>query len=131
MNGPETADPENRLFSRAPVRERMDAESLRDAILATAGTLDPAVGGPAKPLDDDNRRRTIYATVSRSKPDRTMALFDFPDPNATSEQRIITVGPMQRLYFMNSTFVTRQSKALAERVYKERPEDTAAHPSCI
>ena len=38
---PGMPDPENRLFSRAPVRERLDAESLRDAILATAGTLDP------------------------------------------------------------------------------------------
>ena len=49
-------------------------------------------------------------------------MFDFPDPNATSEQRIVTVGPMQRLYFMNSKFVARQSKALAERVCKEKPE---------
>ncbi len=54
-----------------------------------------------------------------------MALFDFPDPNATSEQRIVTVGPMQRLYFMNSTFIARQSKALAERVCKEQAENTA------
>jgi hypothetical protein len=118
-------DPENRLFSRAPVRERLDAEALRDAMLAAAGTLDPAIGGPARPLTDDYRRRTIYATVSRSKPDRTLALFDFPDPNATSEQRIVTVGPMQRLYFLNSAFVARQSKALAERLCRETAEDAA------
>jgi hypothetical protein len=121
---PGSKDPENRLFSRAPVRERLDAEALRDAILATAGTLDPAVGGPAKPLDDENHRRTIYATISRSKPDRTMAMFDFPDPNATAEQRIVTVGPMQRLYFMNSAFIARQSKALADRLCKEQTDDT-------
>ena len=116
-------DPENRLFSRAPIRERLDAEALRDSILAAAGTLDRTVGGPATPLDSDHSRRTIYGTVSRSKPDRTMAMFDFPDPNATAEQRIVTVGPMQRLYFMNSTFVAKQSKALADRLCKEASDD--------
>ena len=48
-----------------------------------------------------------------------MAMFDFPDPNATSEQRTVTVGPLQRLYFMNSKFVAAQAKALAERVTRE------------
>ena len=46
-------------------------------------------------------------------------MFDFPDPNATAEQRIVTVGPMQRLYFMNSSFVAKQSKSLAERLCRE------------
>ena len=45
-----------------------------------------------------------------------MALFDFPDANATSEQRIVTVGPMQRLFFMNSPFVARQARVLAARL---------------
>jgi hypothetical protein len=122
---PEAAlkDPDNRLFSRAPMQERMDAESLRDSILAVAGSLDNTVGGASKPLDDDFHRRTLYATVSRSKPDRTLAMFDFPDPNATSEQRTVTVGPLQRLYFMNSKFVAAQSKALAERVTREGGDD--------
>ena len=112
-------DPDNRLFSRAPLQERIDAESLRDSILAVAGSLDPSIGGAPQPLTDEYRRRTIYATISRSKPDRTMAMFDFPDPNATSEQRTVTVGPLQRLYFMNSKFVAAQAKALAERVTRE------------
>jgi hypothetical protein len=96
---------------------------LRDSILAVAGSLDDTVGGASKPLDDDFHRRTLYATVSRSKPDRTMAMFDFPDPNATSEQRTVTVGPLQRLYFMNSKFVAAQSKTLAERVTREGGDD--------
>jgi len=111
-----TKDADNRLLWRANVRERLDAEALRDSILVVAGTLDPTIGGPSKPLTDTFTRRTIYATVSRSKPDRTMALFDFPDPNASSEQRIVTVGPMQRLFFLNSPFVAEQAKALAARV---------------
>jgi hypothetical protein len=113
------ADPENRLLSHANVVERMDAESLRDSVLAAAGTLDLATGGEPKPLTDQFLRRAIYATVSRSNTDRTMLVFDFPDPNSSSEQRITTVGPMQRLYFMNSKFVAQQSKALAERLFKE------------
>ena len=111
-----TKDMENRLLWRANVRERLDAEALRDSILAVAGTLDLTVGGAAKPLDDSFTRRALYATVSRSKPDRTMALFDFPDPNASSEQRVVTVGPMQRLFFMNSALVAAQAKALGSRL---------------
>jgi hypothetical protein len=116
-------DPDNRLFSRGPLQDRMDAEALRDSILAAAGSIDLTLGGAPQPLTEENRRRTIYATVSRSKPDRTMAMFDFPDPNATSEQRTTTVGPLQRLYFMNSKFVSLQSKALAERIAREAGDD--------
>lgn len=111
-----TVDRDNRLLWRANVRERLDAEALRDSILAVAGTLDLTIGGAAQPLTDTFQRRALYATVSRSKPDRTMALFDFPDPNASSEQRIVTVGPMQRLFFMNSPFVAAQAKALGARI---------------
>jgi hypothetical protein len=116
-------DPENKLLSHANVRERMDAESLRDALLSVAGTLDAKPGGAPKPLDDQFVRRSIYATVSRTSTDRTMTVFDFPDPSTTSEQRLTTVGPMQRLFFMNSGFVTQQSKSLAARLAKEAADD--------
>jgi hypothetical protein len=66
----------------------------------------------------------VYALISRTKPDPEMALFDYPDPNATSEQRMVTVGPMQRLFFMNNEFVGNRAKALAERTAREG--DTAA-----
>ncbi len=115
-------DPENRLLSHANLRERLDAESLRDSILAVAGTLDAATGGPSAPLES-SRRRTLYATVSRSKPNRTLAAFDFPDPNASAESRMVTVGPMQRLFFLNSAFVAEQSKALAARLSELANED--------
>ncbi|HUQ93497.1 MAG TPA: PSD1 and planctomycete cytochrome C domain-containing protein [Bryobacteraceae bacterium] len=118
-------DPENRLLWRGNVRERLDAEALRDSILAVSGTLDGAIGGAAEALGDGLRRRTLYATISRSKPDRTMALFDFPDPNASAEQRIVTVGPMQRLFFMNSPFVAGQAKALAARLARDGADDAA------
>jgi cytochrome c553 len=109
-------DPDNLLLSHANVRERLDAEALRDAVLAVAGTLDRTVGGAPAPFDDKHRRRTLYVTVSRSQPNRTLATFDFPDPNAASDARMVTVGPMQRLFFMNAPFVAEQAKALAARL---------------
>jgi uncharacterized protein DUF1553 len=118
-------DPDNRLHWRANLIQRLDAEALRDSILAVSGSLDPKVGGEGVELNDQNRRRTVYAMVSRTKPDRTMAIFDFPDPNNTSEQRAVTLGPLQRLYFLNSAFIGQQSKALAKRLASEAGDDDA------
>ena len=109
-------DPANRLLWRANLQQRLDVEALRDSLLAVSGQLDLTVGGPSLPLSDTNRRRTIYAQIGRTKLDPVLALFDFPNPNTTSEQRMVTVGPMQRLYFMNNSFVALQSKALADRL---------------
>ena len=111
-------DPANRLLWRANLQQRLDAEALRDSLLAVSGELDLSMGGPSIPLGDENRRRTVYALIGRTKPDAELALFDFPNPNATSEQRMVTVGPMQRLYFMNNGFVAKQAKALADRLAK-------------
>jgi mono/diheme cytochrome c family protein len=116
------ADPDNKLLWRANVR-RMDVEAIRDSILFVAGNLDPKVGGPALPLHDEkNTRRTIYAAVSRAKPDALLRLFDFPDPNETSEQRIATNVPVQQLFFLNSDFVRSQAELLAKRIGSPRPE---------
>src|SRR5439155_24127923 len=109
-------DPENRWLWRANLRQRFDAEELRDSLLAVAGKLDFAMYGPPEPLTDTNRRRTIYGYVGRTKLDPMLALFDFPNPNNMSEQRTITVGPMQRLYFLNNDFVMQEAKAVAERL---------------
>ena len=109
-------DPENRLLWRANLRQRIDAEELRDSLLAVAGDLDPSLYGEPKPLTDSFRRRTIYGYVGRTKPDTMLALFDFPNPNNMSEQRTVTVGPLQRLYFLNNDFVEQEAKALAGRL---------------
>jgi hypothetical protein len=108
-------DPENRLLWRAN-RRRLDVEAMHDSFLAVAGSLDPTPGGPAKRLTDDNKRRAVYGFVSRRRLDGTLGLFDFPNPNSTSEQRLDTNVPLQRLFFLNSPFVLQQSKALAERL---------------
>ena len=108
-------DPENRLLWRAN-RRRLDAEAVRDALLAVtrARSTKTAAGRPRR-LPDDNNRRTVYGFVSRRRLDATLALFDFPNPNSTSEQRMDTNVPLQRLFFLNSAFVLQQAKALAEQ----------------
>jgi hypothetical protein len=132
-------DPANRLWWRADV-QRLDAESLRDAVLFVSGKLDGAVGGPpvwlspnratkAGPDGDADTyseaeewqpngsgRRTLYGYVSRRRPDPTMALFDFPNPGLISEQRFVTSTPLQRLFFLNSDFLKDQAAAFAERL---------------
>jgi len=118
-------DPENRLHWRANLIQRLDAEALRDAMLSVSGKLDRRVGGPSAKLSEDYCRRTIYGTIGRTDLDRTLLLFDFPDPNTVPEQRVTTVGPLQRLFFLNSNFVMAQSQALAERLRQESGADDA------
>ncbi len=111
-----TKDPDNHLSWRAN-RRRLDAEALRDSILFASGKLDLAMGGaPLRLSDEKNLRRTVYGFVSRAKLDGTLSLFDFPDPNYTSEGRITTDTPLQRLFFLNSEFVISQSGALVSRL---------------
>lgn len=119
-------DPDNRLLWRANLQPRLDAEALRDSILAVAGKLDLEMGGPAVKIAENKPRRTVYAYVSRNRLDDTLALFDFPDPNATAEQRLITNGPMQRLFFLNSEFIADEANAFVERLAKEAGTDDSA-----
>jgi hypothetical protein len=108
-------DPDNRMLWRANW-QRMDAETLRDSLLFVAGNLDLTAGGPPVRFDEKNKRRAVYGYVSRRKLDPMLALFDFPNPNNTSEQRVVTNVPLQRLFLMNSAFVEAQAGSLAERM---------------
>ena len=116
-------DPENRLLWRAN-RRRLDIEALRDSLLFVSGNLNLKEGGKAEPLTDENCRRTVYGFVSRRKLERMLALFDFPNANGTSEQRMTTNVPLQRLFFMNSGLVEQEAKKLALRL-EEEPNDQA------
>ncbi len=118
------ADPENRLLWRAN-RRRLDVESIRDSLLFVAGDLDLKTGGPATAFGPDNHRRTVYGFVSRRRLDPILALFDFPNPIATSEQRLPTLVPLQKLFFMNSDFVMEQSKALAKKLQESAGDENA------
>ena len=108
-------DPDNRMLWRAN-RRRLDAESLRDSILMISGKLDASIGGPPAGASDEHVRRTLYTFVSRRTLDEVLDLFDFPNPNITSEQRFITSSPLQRLFFLNSNFLMQASKDLADRL---------------
>ncbi|MBX5493926.1 MAG: DUF1549 domain-containing protein [Bryobacteraceae bacterium] len=111
-------DSGNRLYWRANSK-RMDAEQIRDSMLAVSGRLDRALGGPSEPLTPTYRRRTIYGKVSRYKLDEYLQLFDFPSPNISAEKRFTTTVPLQRLFLMNSDFVQLQAEELAKRVATE------------
>ena len=110
----QNADPDNRLFWRAN-RKRLDAESIRDAILAVSGELDSKVGGESSELSDSNVRRTVYVRVGRYQQNETLALFDFPSTSVHVEKRAVTNVPLQKLFFLNSRFFRFRSEALAQR----------------
>lgn len=98
-------------------RQRLEVEAWRDAMLAVAGTLDNTVGGPSGDLAAaDNRRRTLYGSVSRHELNPLLRLFDFPDPNITNDVRTVTTVPLQNLFVMNSEFLIRNAKALTQRL---------------
>jgi len=113
------ADPDNKLLAHFPLLHRLDMEAIRDSVLHVTGQLDTRTGGPSASMADDNRRRSLYLTVSRTRLDPAMALFDFPDANGSTDERAVTAGPLQGLYWLNSAFVSRQAIALDERLSKE------------
>ena len=108
-------DPENRLVWRFS-RHRLDIEGLRDSLLFVSGNLDKQDRGAPLKFGPENHARTAYGFVSRRKLDTVLGLFDFPNPNNTSDTRTETNVPLQRLFFMNSDFVQAESKALVARV---------------
>jgi mono/diheme cytochrome c family protein len=109
-------DPANTLLWRMN-RRRLDVEAWRDAILAVAGGLDQALGGPSIDLDaPTNHRRTLYAAISRHDLAWMLRLFDFPDPNISSGNRTLTTVPLQQLFVLNSEFMTSSAKAVVARL---------------
>ena len=108
------ADRENRLFWRRPAR-RLEAEVIRDALLAVSGELDGRMFG-AGTLDPASKRRSIYFTVKRSKLVPMMQVFDAPDAlGGVAERPTTTVAP-QALYLMNNPQVRAYARGLARRV---------------
>ncbi|HEY2572770.1 MAG TPA: DUF1553 domain-containing protein, partial [Verrucomicrobiaceae bacterium] len=131
-------DPDNRLLWRANKR-RLDAEVIRDAMLAVSGQLDtsrvPAslianldgqsvslLGfNSAVPTDlDGSRRRSVYLPVVRDHLPDALELFDFAEPSLVTGNRDVTNVPMQALYLMNGAFVRNQAAALAGRVLQQK-----------
>ncbi|MBS0206385.1 MAG: DUF1553 domain-containing protein [Planctomycetes bacterium] len=119
-------DPENHLLWRMN-RRRLEVEPWRDSMLAVTGELDRTVGGPPVDLaSGGNKRRTVYAFISRHQLNDLLRLFDFPDPNITSDRRSVTTVPLQQLFVLNSDFMTQRAKAMAARLNSTRDATDAA-----
>lgn len=135
-------DPDNRLLSRMSVR-RLEAESVRDAILTANNTINHKLGGkpvpvmldedgqvvvgienlngenrpgPVIPLNGEEYRRSVYVQVRRSRPLAVLDSFDLPtlDPNCTSRTSS-TVAP-QSLMLMNSEFILATARQLSDHL---------------
>ncbi|WP_263352875.1 PSD1 and planctomycete cytochrome C domain-containing protein [Acidicapsa acidisoli] len=112
-------DGANRLYSHFN-RQRLDAEEIRDTMLFVSGDLDTKkTSGPSSDFSEDNSEPTVFCKVSRYRLNNYLQIFDFPNPNFTSEQRFSSNVPLQQLYFMNNLFVYKQAGILAERVHSE------------
>ena len=141
-NDPQRAavDAENRYLWRMS-RPRLDAETLRDTLLAATGKIDLTMGGPSamqfnfldpnkevsprleyEAFDPDSPasyRRSVYRFLFRNLNDPLLDTFDAVDPSLSVGKRNATTTPLQALALMNNRFVLRQCEHLAARVEKE------------
>ncbi len=126
------ADPENRLWHHMP-RRRIEAECIRDAVLAVSGRLDRTMFGPgvppyltpfmsgrgrpkeSGPLDGAGRR-SIYLQVRRNFLSPLLLAFDYPTPFTTIGRRSVSNVPAQALVMLNSPFVAEQAELWAKRL---------------
>jgi hypothetical protein len=136
-------DPENVTLWRFR-QQRLNAETIRDSILAATGSIDLTIGGrPIFPYMADEIlhtakgkgrwantpdgpavwRRSLYVYQRRSLQFPMFETFDHPDMNMSAPQRNVSTVPTQALTLINNPFVVRQAELLAERVAKEAPDD--------
>lgn len=125
-------DADSRYLWRFPPR-RLEAEAIRDSILAAAGTLDLRMGGPSFHLFEVDRenvvhyhakeetgpaewRRMIYLFKIRQEQDAVFGVFDCPDGNQVIPKRSRSTTPLQALNLLNSRFTMQQAEKMAERV---------------
>lgn len=139
-------DPENDLLWRFDMR-RLDAEEIRDSILAVNGSLNTALGGPpiypAIPPEvlagqsrpghgwptsppEQQTRRSVYVHVKRSLSLPILASFDAADTDASCPVRFATTQPTQALSMLNSTFVNEQARIFADYLRKHAGNDPVA-----
>ncbi len=123
-------DPNNQLYASFP-RRRLDAESLRDALLVLGGNLDstPAAGHPFPPESEwkftqhnpfkavyDSKRRSAYLMTQRIQRHPYLAIFDGADPSASTAVRTSSTTPLQALFLLNDPFVHEQAREFAKRI---------------
>jgi uncharacterized protein DUF1553/uncharacterized protein DUF1549/cytochrome c len=137
-------DPENRYLWRFPM-QRLDAESVRDVLMASAGTLDLKMFGPpvfphlpgevessthegvwVKQEDGPKVwRRSVYVYRKRGLVFPMFEVFDLPDQNTACGRRNVSTVPTQALTLLNDEFVLRQARLFADRVKESAPGDPA------
>ena len=138
----ETVDPGNLLLWRMNLK-RLEAETIRDAILAASGRLDRSLGGTPALLEFDAAglqtvggeepntrnplRRSLYILARRNYPLNFLEAFDYPKITVNCTRRVNSVTPIQSLTLMNDPFVVEEAGHLARRVRDlagENPEDS-------
>ena len=133
-------DSDVRLLWRFPSR-RLEAEAIRDSMLAISGQLNLTMHGrgydlfdkrgglsgfnPVETSTPENQRRMIYAHKVRREPEAVFGAFDCPDAGQSTAARRASTTPIQALNLFNSRFTLDQSEAFASRVKKEAGEDIA------
>jgi hypothetical protein len=130
-------NPDNRLLWRFPLR-RLDAEALRDAMLAVSGELDAKRGGPFVPTHrtedgsvvvdekaEGAHRRSVYLQQRRTQVLTMLELFDAPSMVTSCGKRTTSTVPLQSLALLNSDFARARATALASRLEKEAGAEEA------
>jgi len=127
-------DPENRLLWRQNMR-RLEAEPLRDAILATSGSLSDAMFGSPQavnrlkdgevivPSKSEQQRRSIYVMILRLNPETMLQAFDQPEMTVNCTNRSRSTVATQALTLLNSDPMVRAADAFTRRVFAENPSD--------
>ena len=133
-------DPANVMLWRMSPR-RLQAEAIRDALLAVSGQLDLSrpVGSPVTDLGDQlvrgvnldqlrpsSNHRSVYLPVVRDYPPKLFELFDFPSADLVSGNRVVTTGPLQDLYLRNDLEMHKHSRAMAELLLEKAPASDEA-----
>ena len=116
-------DPSNRLLSHAHLR-RLEAEAIRDALLAVSGHLQNDMYGP--PVSGNTHRRSVYVRVKRNDLDPLLGIFDAPEPHTTRGRRDTTNVPTQSLTLLNDPFVVAKAGAWSKSILRDKSlEDDA------
>lgn len=132
-------DPDTLFLWRYPPH-RLEAEVIRDSILASSGNLNLKAGGPGikprvpqeileqskrnqwpnvKKESDEHWRRSVYIYIKRQLPMPMLTLFDAPDTSQTCAVRFRSTTPTQSLTLLNDAFTNEQARFLAQRILKE------------
>jgi hypothetical protein len=107
-------DRENKLLWHRP-RRRLEAEAIRDAVLAVSGQLDDRLYGPGR-LDEGHQRRSLYFTVKRSQLMPSMTVFDAPDGTTPVAERPQTTIAPQALLLMNNPQTREAARQFAGKL---------------